>query len=706
MKINLLRRLCMLFVTVIVALSVCAAPGERKRKNQELRQTKESFFKTPEARRIGDQLIDFQRITGGWPKNVDMCSPMTAAQLDSVRALKERTDDSTTDNGATNLQMTYLARLYQATGDQKYRDAFIKGVEYLLSGQYDNGGWPQFWPNPQGYQVHITYNDDAMANTMFMLEKVAAGEKPYHGKLTDKALKARARKAFDKGVECILKCQLTYNGQLAVWPQQNHRDTYEAAPARAYELPSFGTQESATLLRLLMSIPNPDERIKRAVHAGMKWMDTYKLTGIREDHFVTPGGIRDVRIVEDPHATEPIWGRYYDLVNCEPYVCDRDGIPRRHLEQIGHERRNGYGWFSSRQGMIYPIYDEWAARYDPENKVNVSLRTPGANETGLIEMYRKPQMAREAFDAVVRPGESIQAAIEAAPKDGKKPYKILISKGLYNQKVVIDRPNIVLVGEDRDSTVIQIAEISDRPFMAEFKGEPVHIGTIVIQEGADDVVISGLTVSNNYGSTIEPTTTHQFAVYGRGTRTIVINSNIHADGNDALSLWAREGGMYYHADLRIECPGVDFLCPRGWCYATRCELIGDSRAIIWHDGRGDRDKKLVITNSRFDAKSPTPLGRYHHDSQFYLIDCELGQNILDQNISYAYTDKVLDPCPWGQRTYYYGCYRDGGNGPWLENNLDKAPGRPPFHAITASWTFDNKWDPEKRIRELWDVLAY
>jgi len=82
-----------------------------------------------------------------------------------------------------------------------------------------------------------------------------------------------------------------------------------------------------------------------------------------------------------------------------------------------------------------------------------------------------------------------------------------------------------------------------------------------------------------------------------------------ADGNDALSLWAPEGGMYYHADLQLRCLGVDFLCPRGWCYATRCQLIGDGHALIWHDGHGDKDQKLVITNSQFDALRPTELGR-------------------------------------------------------------------------------------------------
>ncbi len=201
----------------------------------------------------------------------------------------------------------------------------------------------------------------------------------------------------------------------------------------------------------------------------------------------------------------------------------------------------------------------------------------------------------------------------------------------------------MLVGEDRDSTVIVLAETAKTNTIKEYRGKKTGNGVIVLLDGADDCIISGLTVYNNYGTVVEPgNTTHQMAIFGRATRTIVINSNVFADGNDALSLWAPEaGGMYYHADLYLRCPGVDFLCPRGWCYATRCRFLGDSRAIIWHDGRGDKSKKLVIKDSYFDAKSPTILGRYHHDSQFFLLNCKLSSKILDTNISYAYTDKVL-----------------------------------------------------------------
>lgn len=701
-----------LLILLMICHSMTAQPRRDRRPSgnrlwrNTLNETRPDFFKTEEARRIGQQLILWQRCTGGWPKNIDMVTPMTDEQKQKVAADKQLTDDSTIDNGATTQQMRFLARLFQQTGDKQTREAFIRGVEFLLSGQYEDGGWPQFWPNPHGYQVHITFNDDAIYNTMVMLRDMVQMKEPYQGKLTDKKLRQRMQKAFDKGVECILATQIRVDGQPTIWCQQHDHETLKPAKARAYELPSYGPQESASLVQLLMQLPNPDERVKQAVHGAMRWFDKYKLTGLRLVRTGWREGTPDVKLVKDEHGG-PLWARYYDLEHCEPYVCDRDGVPRRRLEDIGHERRNGYSWYGSHPAELYPLYDEWADRYDPAHKVNISLSTKGANENGTLQMfnYRKPQ--RSLFDAVVGPGESIQTAIEQAPNPAEKPFKILILKGEYHEKVIIDRPNIVLVGEQRDSTLLVLAETAKTQTIKEYHGKPVGNGVIVLQEGADDCVISGLTVYNNYGTTVENTTTHQMAIFGRATRTIVINCNVWADGNDALSLWAQGGnGMYYHADLNLRCPGVDFLCPRGWCYATRCRFYGDGRAIIWHDGRGDKQKKLVITNSTFDAKRPTPLGRYHHDAQFFLVNCQLSQQIMDANISYAYTDKVLDPCPWGQRTYYYNCSREGGHSGWLNNNLQEADNAPDFFGVTAEWTFGGEWNPEKHIRELWPVLAY
>ena len=703
------RRFLLIAVMLMMVSMLTAQPPQRGAFRNVMRETDPAFFTTSEARRIGDQMLIYQRVTGGWPKNIDMTRRLTDQELQRVLADKQRTDDSTIDNDATTTQMIYLARLYQQTGDERYSKAFCDGLNFLLSGQFEDGGWPQFWPNPHGYQVHITYNDNNISNTLGMFQQIIAQHEPYQGSLTDDAMRQRLQASFDKGIDNILQTQIQVKGKPTVWCQQHYHDTYAPAPARAFELPSYCTAESAGLVRLLMSLPNPDKRVKAAVHGAMKWFDTYKLTGLRIERTGSRDDLQhqDTRLVKDPGADHPIWARFYDLERTEPFVCDRDGIARRHLSDIGYERRNGYGWYNESPAPLFALYDAWADQYDPKHKVKISLTGKGANETGRIDMDRRPVHDLKDYDAVVRPGESIQQALEKAPADTSLTYKVFVCKGTYEQKVIIDRPNVILVGEDRDSTIIVLAETAQTLAVSEYNGKPVRNGVIVIQEGADNCIISGLTVYNNYGTAVDPgNTMHQMAIFGKATRTIVINCNVWADGNDALSLWCENGGMYYHADLNLRCPGVDFLCPRGWCYATRCHFYGDGRAIIWHDGRSDKSQKLVITNSSFDAKSPTKLGRWHHDSQFYLVNCRLSSNILDSNIQYAYSDKVVDPCPWGQRVYYLNCSREGGHSGWLKDNIQESGEELYYYSTTATWTFGRKWDPEQRIRDFWKWLAY
>lgn len=351
-----MKKLLSLAIIAIFALQAMAAPRGWK---ATLRETDPEFFKTPRATMIGDNLLMFQRVTGGWQKNTDMTGEFTAAQRDSIMADKGRRDDSTIDNDATTLQMQFLANLYQATGEKRFADGFNHALEYLLSGQYPDGGWPQFWPDNEGYQVHITYNDDAMTNTLELFDDVINGRAPYQGSLVDNAMRERLKDSFKRGIECILATQIVVDGEPTVWCQQHDHVTYKPAKARSYELPSYCSQESAAIVVLLMSIPNPDERIRRSIHGAMKWFDANKIYGIAVERIGRRGDAdHDVRVVQREDAG-PIWARFYDLDNCVPFFCDRDGVPRERLDQIGLERRSGYSWYNDRPAALYPLYDNW-----------------------------------------------------------------------------------------------------------------------------------------------------------------------------------------------------------------------------------------------------------------------------------------------------------------------------------------------------------
>ncbi len=357
-------RLVALAVSVLVAGGSFLAEGAKFPKNRQLKQTSEKFFQTSEARRIGDQILIYQRVTGGWPKNVDMCTPFTDEQRFAILADKENTFDSTIDNNATTLQMAYLARLYKATGDEKYRDAVRRGIEFLLAGQYPSGGWPQFWPDNHGYQIHITYNDHAMANTLAVIRDMRDGVAPYDGDtdLITPEMRERLKDSFDRGIGCILATQIVKDGRPTVWCQQYYRDTFRPAPARAYELPSYCSSESVGLVNLLMSLPEPDARVKAAIHGAMSWLDAHKILGYRYARMDSNGRPMDATLVADENEG-PIWARFYDLEEELPYVCDRDGVPRRHLDEIGSERRNGYGWYNDSARQLYETYPAWCQRH-------------------------------------------------------------------------------------------------------------------------------------------------------------------------------------------------------------------------------------------------------------------------------------------------------------------------------------------------------
>lgn len=335
--------------------------------NQVLQQKDSAFFNTDEARRIGDQLLLFQRNTGGWPKNVNMVEALTAAQKDSVIQQKTREDDSTIDNKATSMQMVFLARLYQQTRDNRYRDAFRRAMTFLLSGQYENGGWPQFWPKNRQYQVHITYNDNAIVNVLKIFRDVIKDRAPYNAGLVDEDMRQQTAKAFDKGIDCILSTQIVVDGEPTVWCQQHDAVTLLPAKARAYELASFCTQESAAITFLLMQLSKPDERIIRAVNGAMKWFDEHKITGYRLEKYKN-GGKSDLRLVSDANAA-PMWARYYDLEEGKPFFCDRDGQPKRSIDEIGYERRTGYGWYNTEPQELYARYETWVAKNKITNRV-------------------------------------------------------------------------------------------------------------------------------------------------------------------------------------------------------------------------------------------------------------------------------------------------------------------------------------------------
>ena len=296
-----------------------------------------------EAVRIADNVLLHQRGTGGWSKNVDMAAVLTEREKAGLIKQKQK-NDSNIDNGATYTQLAFLARVYTARKLERHRDAFLKGVDYLLKAQYDNGGWPQYYPRLTGYYKHITFNDGAMINVLRLLRDIAQKKAAYV--FVDEDRRDKAEKAVQKGVECILKTQIVVQGKRTVWCAQHDEVTLAPAGGRKYELPSLSGGESVQIVRFLMGIERPGEQVVEAIESAVAWFKRSKITGIRwieKPHGSRPGDF-DRMVVQDPNA-EPLWARFYEIGTNRPMFVGRDGVVKYNVAEIEEERRNGYQWY-------------------------------------------------------------------------------------------------------------------------------------------------------------------------------------------------------------------------------------------------------------------------------------------------------------------------------------------------------------------------
>lgn len=339
------------------------AGGKKKVKWTSMAQKlSDSFFTTAEAARIGDNLIFYQHPSGGWPKNMQLNEELTDGMRRRVDKMKKGKRYATIDNRGTTTEIIYLARLYRATNEKKYGDAMMRGFGYLFEAQYDNGGWPQFYPLSKGYYTHITYNDDAMVNVLKIMRDAAKGKEPFD--ILPDSVRQRAQASLDKGVECILNTQVVQNGVKTVWCAQHDELTLKPANARAFELASLSGQESDGIVLFLMSLSKPSQAMKDCIESAVAWFRRSMITGKRIERFTNADGKKDYRLADCPQDDadcSPLWARFYTLDGNRPFFCDRDGVMRFDISEIGYERRNGYSWFNDDGVKVFKEYDEWKA---------------------------------------------------------------------------------------------------------------------------------------------------------------------------------------------------------------------------------------------------------------------------------------------------------------------------------------------------------
>lgn len=325
-----------------------------------------SFYSTAEAIRIADNLLFYQHPNGGWTKNIDMAKPLSEEEISEIRLghkdPSSEWSETTIDNRATFTQLKFLGKVYKSTLDERYKTGFLRGIEYLLEAQYENGGWPQFYPLRDGYYSDITFNDGAMIGVLFLLKDVVQGKYSF----VNQELRSKCEASVEKGVDIILKTQIIVEGKRTAWCAQYNPLSLQPSKARSYELISISGSESVGIVKFLMEIENPSFDVIEAVNDAVEWFEKSKIQDIRIIRFKDDSAPKgwDIVVGFDPESKVSHWARFYEIGTNYPMFIDRDGVVKYSLSQIGVERRTGYKYLGMwANELLEKDYPEWKSKH-------------------------------------------------------------------------------------------------------------------------------------------------------------------------------------------------------------------------------------------------------------------------------------------------------------------------------------------------------
>ena len=598
-----------------------------------------------------DNFISWQMDNGGWDKGLDLHAsrPWDGKEGKNKSSGWVGVDGepvATIDNDATYTHIQYLASVYQATGEAKYKESVEKGLDFLFRLQYPSGGFAQVYPRRGNYSDYVTFNDEAMISVLSTLQDIENKVYPYNGDLISPAYSAKIQASVDKAVAYILKAQIVSNGKLTAWCAQHDPVTYEPKEARAYEHPSISGQESIAIIKFLMTQEQTPE-IKKAVEAAVNWLKESEVKNMRFDQ-KDPNG---VYFIEAPGMS--LWYRFYQVDTNLPIFSGRDGVVRHNIAEIEEERRTGYSWSGSWGGKIIEIYE--GVGYYP-NKIQVEVVLPNSKDAnnktlqaGAKVLVENENLAQDVKKISLTVGKSQQAdyqtigaAIDAVPTGNTIRTEIIIEPGVYKEVVTIPKGKdlISFIGKDASKTILTFDNYSGKA--NGLGGTYGTNGSASSFINANDFIAKNITFENSFDeSSTDAKDKQAVALNVTGERAYF--EGCRFIGNQD-TLYVRDGSSYF-VNSYIE-GDVDFIFGEAQAVFENCQIHSLNRGSETNNGyitaastqKADAYGYLFIncelTAEEGTAPKSVHLGRPWHPSGSLSVqssvlfkECVLGEHI-------------------------------------------------------------------------------
>jgi pectinesterase len=184
---------------------------------------------------------------------------------------------------------------------------------------------------------------------------------------------------------------------------------------------------------------------------------------------------------------------------------------------------------------------------------------------------------------------SIQAALDAAPANATRPYRILITKGRWREKLTIDKPFIHFVGEDRTLSRVDFDAYAGQIAPDGQLWGTSRTATITVR--AADFSMSNLAIENTFdypsylsksqGEPTGPNRSQAVALMldSGSDRALIHQCNITGFQD---TLFANVGRSVFR-ECRIA-GTVDFIFGAGYAVFEDCEIVSRLRLAVGRQG--------------------------------------------------------------------------------------------------------------------------
>ncbi len=186
---------------------------------------------------------------------------------------------------------------------------------------------------------------------------------------------------------------------------------------------------------------------------------------------------------------------------------------------------------------------------------------------------------------------SIQQAIDSAP-DNDQPYVVYIQNGVYQEKLHITRPNIYLIGEDRDKTIITATTANS---MLDDQGNKFGtFGSRTVAIDAKGFSARSLTIENGFDFPANQRKAQDDPTRQRGTQAVAL-------------LISHNGDQAQFKDVNLSSYQDTLYVRAGRSYFDQSRIAGTVDFIFGH-GTTLIENSEIVARYREDTEAGKPLG--------------------------------------------------------------------------------------------------